>query len=117
MNNIEQYKTSRGEEVIFVFLENLSKCGRADHAKRIYKDLEKLEKFRLEFLLKDRIVKKLEQNIYELIINWKNANYRIFFSIIKESYWLTNIFYKKTQKTPPRELKLARRRKNELESL
>jgi len=115
MNNIEQYKTSRGDEVVLIFIIDLSNNGRADHAKRIFKDLERLERYDLGFLMKDKIVKKIGKNIYELIINWKNANYRILFSIINGSYWLTNIFYKKTKKTPLKETRLAEQRKKELE--
>lgn len=114
MNNIEQYKTSRGDEVILVFIKNLSDSGRVEHALKIFKDLERLEKYELSFLMKNKKVKKIKEDIYELIINWKNANYRILFSMINGSYWLTNIFYKKSQKTPLREIRLAEQRRKEL---
>ena len=87
--------------------------GRAEHAKKILKTLERLEKNYLKILLRIRLVKKIKgwNNIFELIINWGDANYRIFFSIIKNSFYLTNIFNKKTQKTPIREIELADKRR------
>ena len=86
MNNIEQYRTSRGDEVVLEFIKGLSSKGRAEHALKIFKDLEKLEAYELEFLMRNKKVKKIKENIYELIVEWKNANYRILFSIINGSY-------------------------------
>jgi phage-related protein len=116
MNNIEEYQNSRGDKIVSDFLDYLSNSGRAEHAERILKDLEKLEKYDLGFLLRSGVAKKLDKNIYELIVNWKNANYRILFSIIDKSFWLTNIFYKKSQKTPLRELELSDERRKILEN-
>jgi phage-related protein len=113
MNNIEQYTNSKGEGLIFLYIQKLLSNGRSDHAKKILKTLERLENNDLSILLKIKLVKKINgwENIFELIINWKNANYRIFFSIIKNTFYLTNIFYKKTQKTSVREIDLADKRR------
>lgn len=116
MNKIKEYSNSRGDNIIFVYIDKLAKTGRLDHAKKILKIIEKLENNKLDLLLKIKIVKKIKgfDNIFELIINWKDANYRIFFSIINNTFYLTNIFNKKKQKTPLKEIKLAELRKKEI---
>jgi len=83
------------------------------------KTLERLENNSLESLLKIGLIKKIKgyDNIFELIINWKNANYRIFFSIINNKIYITSILYKKKQKTPFNEIILADKRKKELDSV
>lgn len=116
MNKINEYLNSRGDNVILIYINNLAKTGRLDHAKKILKTIERLENNNLDLLLKIKLVKKLKgfNNIFELIINWKDANYRIFFSIIDNIFCLTNIFNKKKQKTSLKEIKLSEKRKNEI---
>ncbi|MFA5644145.1 MAG: type II toxin-antitoxin system RelE/ParE family toxin [Patescibacteria group bacterium] len=117
MNNIRQYFNSRGDLLISLYINDLFLKGRVDHAKKILKTLERLEENNLDLLLRIKLVKKIKgrKNIFELIINWKKANYRIFFSIINGNFYLTNIFYKKKKKTPVDEIELAEKRKKELE--
>jgi len=114
MREIQEYKNSRGEELVSDYIDNLSNCGRAPHAQRIFSKLECLQQSDLRLLLRDKIVKKLEPNLYELIISWREANYRIFFTIINQDYYLLHIFYKKSQKTPRKEINLARNRNKAL---
>lgn len=116
MNKIKEYLNSRGDNIIFVYINNLTKTGRLDHAKKILKTIERVESNNLELLLKIKLVKKLKgfKNIFELVINWKDANYRIFFSIIKSKIYLTNIFNKKKQKTSIKEIMLSEKRKKEI---
>lgn len=65
MREIQEYKNSRGEELVSDYIDNLSNCGRAPHAQRIFSQLECLQQFDLRLLLRDKIVKKLEPNLYE----------------------------------------------------
>lgn len=117
MNNIEQYSNSRGDGLVSLYIEKLFLNGRAGHAKKILETLERLESNDLSILLKTKLVKKIKgkENIFELIINWRHANYRIFFSFIDGSIYLTNIFYKKKQKTSINEIDLAENRKKTIE--
>lgn len=116
MNKIKEYLNSRGDNIVFVYVNNLTKTDRLDHAKKILKTIERLENNNFELLLKIKLAKKLKgfNNIFELIVNWKDANYRIFFSIINNIFYLTNIFNKKKQKTSSKEIKLSEKRKNEI---
>lgn len=50
--------------------------------------------------------KKLQPNLYELRTSGKNA-VRIFYTMINGEYYLLHAFKKKTQRTPPKEIKIA----------
>lgn len=63
--------------------------------------------------LKPPYIKKLIAKLYELRINDEVA-IRIFYSSKNNSYYLLHAFKKKSQKTPPRELKTAIDRMKEL---
>jgi phage-related protein len=56
----------------------------------------------------------LGDGIFEVRVNLDTRSARILFCIAASEMWLLHGFMKTTQKTPPRELQLARRRKNEL---
>lgn len=56
--------------------------------------------------LKPPDIKKLQDKLYELRISG-NPSVRIFYTIIKGEYYLLHAFKKKSQKTPPKELKMA----------
>ena len=56
--------------------------------------------------LKPPDIKKLQNKLYELRIQGKSS-VRIFYTIIKGEYYLLHAFIKKSQKTPPKELKVA----------
>ncbi len=63
--------------------------------------------------LKPPYIKKLQSKLYELRISSRVA-IRIFYSIAKNEYYLLHAFKKKTQKTPPKELKIAIDRMKEI---
>lgn len=88
INNIKEYSNSRGNLFISNYIQSLFLKGWPDHAKKILKTLERLENNSLESLLKIGLIKKIKgyNNIFELIINWKNANYRIFFLLLITKY-------------------------------
>jgi len=56
--------------------------------------------------LKPPYMKKLQDKLYELRITGKTA-IRIFYTVSENEYYLLHAFKKKTQKTPPKELKIA----------
>ena len=63
--------------------------------------------------LKPPYIKKLRNNLYELRISGKIA-IRIFYTIQNNEYYLLHAFKKKSQKTPPRELKIVLDRLKEI---
>ena len=56
--------------------------------------------------LKPPFIKKLQDKLYELRISGASA-IRIFYTMRTEEYFLLHGFKKKSQKTPPKELKIA----------
>ena len=56
--------------------------------------------------LKPPDIKKLKNKIYELRIQGKSS-VRIVYTIVAGKYYLLHAFIKKSQKTPPKELKVA----------
>ena len=63
--------------------------------------------------LKPPYMKKLQNKLYELRISGKIA-VRIFYTICNGEYYLLHAFKKKSQKTPPREIKVALDRMSEI---
>lgn len=68
-----------------------------------------LEECGLQKFLKAEDAKKIKPHggLYELITNYGGIEYRIFFSINKNSYLMTHPFIKKSNKTPLRHLNKA----------
>lgn len=60
------------------------------------------------------VARKLSENLWELRSVLSNGIARVFFTIFGRRIVLLHGFVKKTRKTPPRELALARRRLNQL---
>lgn len=63
--------------------------------------------------LKPPYIKKIYNKLYELRISGKVA-VRIFYTIRNGEYYLLHAFKKKSQKTPPREIKVALDRMREI---
>ena len=63
--------------------------------------------------LKPPYIKKLQSKLYELRIS-STVAIRIFYTIRNGEYYLLHAFKKKTDKTPPKELKIALDRLKEL---
>ena len=63
------------------------------------------------FSLTGKYLKKLSKNLWEL----RSARWRLLFGIIDGDAVVVNIFLKKTQKTPMKEMKLAIKRLKEYE--
>lgn len=62
-----------------------------------------------EFSLTETHLKKIGKNLREL----RSGNMRILFSVVEDAAIVVNIFRKKTNKTPKKEIKLAQKRINE----
>ena len=56
--------------------------------------------------LKPPYIKKLQEKLYEIRISGK-VTIRIFYTIYKNEYHLLHAFKKQSQKTPPKEIKIA----------
>lgn len=56
--------------------------------------------------LKPPYIKKLQDRLYELRISGI-IQVRIFYTIHNNEYYLLHVFKKKSQKTPPKEIKIA----------
>lgn len=63
------------------------------------------------FQLSKEYLKKINKEIWEL----RAGRYRLLFGVIKQFNIIVNIFHKKTQKTPIKEIKLAIFRFNQYE--
>ncbi len=56
--------------------------------------------------LKPPYIKKLKEKLYELRISGK-VSIRVFYTIFNNEYYLLHAFKKQSQKTPPKEIKMA----------
>jgi phage-related protein len=88
--------------------EDINDLSMPDQAK-IYAYIKKLEEF--GYRLGVPFVKPIEGKIKELRIPVSPGQYRIFFFFhYREDFYLLHGFLKKTQKTPPKEIDVARKR-------
>ena len=62
------------------------------------------------------LVGSFGQGLYEVVSTSNKNEYRVMFCILDETMVLLHGFQKKTPKTPPKDLKLARERQKEVES-
>ncbi len=104
---VKFFQTARGRYPVrdFAREQNASTYAKIIHS------IELLESFGP--YLKPPYAKKLRNKLYELRISGKIA-VRIFYTIIDNKFYLLHAFKKKTQRTPPRELKVAIDRMKEL---
>ncbi len=105
--DILSFQTTRGDCPVETFIKEQDETT---HAKILLSIL--LLKTNGPFL-KPPYSKKLRDKLYELRISGKGA-IRIFYTIHNDTYYLLHAFKKKSQKTPPRELKLAIDRMREI---
>ncbi len=68
---------------------------------RVIKIIDFFEKY--GFQLSREYLKKINKDIWEL----RAGKYRLLFGVIRQFGIVVDIFYKKTQKTPTKEIKLA----------
>jgi phage-related protein len=104
------YKTTSGKEIITNFVDDLDEITRS----RVRNSIRLLEKYGLE-LLGNQSVKKIlkKPDIFELRIVGSKQVRILFVKYDINTYLIVHIFVKRTQKTPIKEMKLARKRAKE----
>lgn len=90
-----------------------------DRTEKILESLSELERGRVSgyidlfaengFSMSGKYLKKLDSNLWEL----RPGNIRVLFGKVETSIIIVNIFKKKTQKTPKKEINLAKNRLKE----
>ena len=99
------YETASGRSPIMDFLRDLDRPTRTI----LERAIEQLRQLNLE--AKPPLAKPMGDKLWELRTNTPSGAYRVFyFTIVNRRIVLLHAFQKKTQKTPPHELNLARKR-------
>ncbi|GEO70143.1 type II toxin-antitoxin system RelE/ParE family toxin [Levilactobacillus acidifarinae] len=81
-------------------------------AAKLVETIKKIEEYGLLIAERQKWVKKLDENLYEIRSKHaSNIQRAIYFRFIESKYVITQGFTKKTQKTPMAEIKKARRRR------
>ncbi len=102
------YQTANGSEPVIDFLNSLDDKMRAKMIRAI--DLLEIHGSRLRFPVSE----ELEDGIMELRATFGgNISRVLYFFIVGNTAVLTNGFIKKTQKTPPSEIALAKKYRND----
>lgn len=105
MWEIEFYVTGDNKEVIEEFLEELPEKHRA----KAFHEIDLLSQFGIK--LKQPHAKHIEEDLWELRIKYSSDISRIFYFIpVKKKIVLLHGFIKKTEKTPPKQIKVAKER-------
>lgn len=103
MFKVTFYKTADGRKPAGEFIRSLDDVAR----QQIVHELRNLES--MGNLLNEEKSKHLEDGLFELRIKDRTNAYRmIYFFVVGELIIVTNGFAKKTQKTPKREIELAK---------
>lgn len=111
MYSVEYYKKENGEVPCREFIESLSLKMQV----KAMRSIELLEQYGIE--LREPYSKYLEEGIFELRIRFSSDIVRVFYFFLKEEkIILTNGFVKKTNKTPVRYLREAKKYKKDFEN-
>ncbi|MBU1130414.1 type II toxin-antitoxin system RelE/ParE family toxin [Patescibacteria group bacterium] len=97
------FENSRGQKPVKDFIKKLDYSSKA----KITRIIGLLEQYGC--FLRMPYSKKLDNNIFELRIRGKNE-IRVLYSSIKNKFILLHVFKKKTQKTPVKEILIAKQR-------
>src|SRR5690606_20290766 len=95
------------EALVQDLIQSVKESGDSRNYIEIYKYLEKLAEFGLDMNVKFKrdSFKYLESDLYEL----RPRNMRILFTKSNNTFYILNGFFKKSQKTPNREIEIARK--------
>jgi phage-related protein len=109
---VNLWEKDNGESPVGVFIEGLPNKTK----KKIIWVVELFQEKGMG-LIHTKFLEKLKitENIYELKVIFGGNIYRILLVIYDDASWLLHAFHKKTQKTPPEEIKRAIERKKLLE--
>ncbi|WEV43548.1 type II toxin-antitoxin system RelE/ParE family toxin [Lactobacillus sp. ESL0684] len=98
------------EEEFEEFLDALSR----KESQKLLATIYKVEQWGLTKAQRQKWVKKLENNLYEIRSEYSSNNTRaVYFHFTDNHYVITHGFKKKTQKTPPREILKGVNRRND----
>ncbi len=100
---VKFYKTNSGVEPVRVWLKKLDKSD----LKIIGKDMFKVQ---LTWPCGFPLVTKIDRKLWEIRTKLKDTISRIFFTVKKKEIVLLHGFIKKTQKTPKKEVDIAKNR-------
>ena len=103
------YRKKSGREPIAEFLDSISEV---EHVNKVLQEIELLGKCAYD--LREPYVKHLEGPLWELRVRFSTNVYRIIYCMKDGKIVLLHGFRKKTQKTPSREIEIARQRYKEL---
>ena len=108
MKEIILYKTSSGHSPVEEFIDslNVKEAKKVSWTLRLVRDLEKVPEEYLKKL-------KSADDIWEIRVQFGNNIFRFLGFYESNKIILTNAFSKKTQKTPEKEVELAKQRKKE----
>ncbi len=96
------------------FLDTLNKKELA----KILAVIENIEKFGLHIAIRQKWIKKLDSNLYEIRVSASgNAIRGLYFQVTNNNYFITHGFLKKTNKTPIKEINKSKRIRNRILSL
>lgn len=96
-------KLASSKEPVREWLKDLDRADR----KRMGKNIKTLQ---YGWPIGMPLARKLETNLWELRTDLEDGTARVFFTIYRDNIVLLHAFAKKTRKTPPRELILAKQR-------
>ena len=108
-NPVVFFRLDSGREPVRVWLKEMAPGDR----KTIGEDIKTLQ---FGWPVGMPLAKKMAENLWELRSNVSLGIARTFFSVFQEHIVLLHGFVKKSKKTPPKELTLARRRLSKLRS-
>jgi len=80
---------------------------------RLLRQIDKLEGFGINVINRKEL-SSMGNGLFEIKIIFKNSYYRIFFGLKKGIIWLLHGIKKKSNKTPKRDLDLARKRLSDI---
>ena len=108
MKEIIFYKTSSGHSPVEEFIDSLNEkeAKKVVWTLRLVRDLERVPEEYLKKL-------KSTDDIWEIRVQFGNNIFRFLGFYASNTIILTNAFSKKTQKTPEKEIELAKQRKKE----
>ena len=103
------FRLDSGREPVREWLKNM----RAEHRKTIGEDIKTLQ---IGWPVGMPLARKMDGDLWELRSSLTTGIARTFFTIYERNMVLLHGFLKKSQKTPPKELTIAKRRMNKLRS-
>ena len=101
------YANAKGKEPVREWLRHLPKEVRI----AVGSDIQKVQ---WRWPVSRPLVGAMGEGMYEVRTSFRSNEYRVFFCVQENLMVLLHAFQKKTQKTPERELKLARNRGKEV---